>query len=109
MTATEDIIMATKKQKRRNQFKQLERSLTMVIFADLILFILTLAAGGIGIGWLKIIVGLCSIVISGLGATFLVLINEHKRRRSWWMLSAFGSILLCTLISLITGYPGPVA
>lgn len=99
--------MATKRQKRRNQFRQLERSLTMVIFADLILFILTLAAGGIGIGWLKVIVGLCTIVISGLGCTFLVLINEHKRRRSWWMLSAFGSMLLCTLVSLLMNYPCP--
>lgn len=101
--------MATNRQKRRNQFRQLERSLTMVIFADLVLFALTLAAGGVGIGWLKIIVGLCTIVISGLGATFLVLINEHKRRRSWWMLSAFGSMLLCTLVSLITNYPCPAA
>ena len=99
--------MATKRQKRRNQFRQLERSLTMVIFADLVLFVLTLAAGGIGIGWLKVIVGLCTIVISGLGATFLVLVNEHKRRRSWWMLSAFGSMLICTLVSLLLNYPCP--
>ena len=95
--------MATKKQRRRNQFRQLERGLTMVILADLVLFILTLAAGGSGIGWLKVIVGLCAILISGLGGTFLVLINEHKRRRSWWMLSAFASLLVCTLVSLITG------
>ncbi|MBR2047995.1 MAG: hypothetical protein IJ960_05290 [Oscillospiraceae bacterium] len=99
--------MATKKQRRRNQFRQLERGLTMVILADLVLFILTLAAGGSGIGWLKVIVGLCAILISGLGGTFLVLINEHKRRRSWWMLSAFASLLVCTLVSLITGYPFP--
>ena len=99
--------MATKRQKRRNQFRQLERSLTMVIFADLILFVLTLAAGGIGIGWLKVLMALCTIVISGLGATFLVLVNEHKRRRSWWMLSAFGSILICTLVSLLLNYPCP--
>ena len=99
--------MATKRQKRRNQFRQLERSITMVIFADLILFVLTLAAGGIGIGWLKVLVGLCTLVISGLGTTFLVLVNEHKRRRSWWMLSAFGSMLICTLVSLLLNYPCP--
>lgn len=99
--------MATPKKRRRNQFKVLERNLTMVIFADLILFVLTLAAGGTGIGWLKIIVGLATMVISGLGVGFLVLINEHKRRRSWWMLAAFGSMLLCTLVSLITNFPRP--
>lgn len=101
--------MATKKQRRRNQFKQLERSLTMVIFADLVLFLLTLAAGGAGIGWLKVIVGLVTVLISGLGCTFLVLIREHKRRRSWWMLAAFGGMFVCTLVALFTGYPFPAA
>jgi len=101
--------MATKESRRRNKFRELERGLTLVIFADLVLFVLTLASGGAGIGWLKIIVGILTLLISGLGCAFLVLINEHKRRRSWWMLSAFGSILLCTLVSLITNYPGPLA
>ena len=101
--------MATKESRRRNKFRELERGLTLVIFADLVLFVLTLASGGAGIGWLKIIVGILTLLISGLGCAFLVLINEHKRRRSWWMLSAFGSILLCALVSLITNYPGPLA
>lgn len=101
--------MATNQTRRRSKFRELERGLTMVIFADLVLFLLTLAAGGVGIGWLKIVVGILTVLISGLGCTFLVLINEHKRRRSWWMLSAFGSMLLCTLVSLITNYPAPLA
>ena len=100
--------MAPNESRRRNKFRELERGLTLVIFADLILFVLTLAAGGVGIGWLKVIVGILTIIISGLGCAFLVLINEHKRRRSWWMLSAFGSMLLCTLVSLITNYPAPL-
>ena len=101
--------MATNRTRHRNKFRELERSLTMVIFADLVLFALTLAAGGVGIGWLKIVVGILTVLISGLGCTFLVLINEHKRRRSWWMLSAFGSMMLCTLVSLLTNYPAPLA
>lgn len=101
--------MATNRTRHRNKFRELERSLTMVIFADLVLFALTLATGGVGIGWLKIVVGILTVLISGLGCTFLVLINEHKRRRSWWMLSAFGSMLLCTLVSLLTNYPAPLA
>lgn len=100
--------MATTQTRRRSKFRQLERNLTIAIFADLVLFLLTLATGGIGIGWLKIVFGVLTILISGLGCTFLVLINEHKRRRSWWMLSAFASMLLCTLVSLITNYPAPV-
>lgn len=99
--------MATKETRRRNSFRQLERNLSYVILADLVLFALTLASGGAGIGWLKVIVGIVTILISGLGCTFLVLINEHKRRRSWWMLTAFGSMLLCTLVALVTGSPAP--
>ncbi len=101
--------MAGNDKRRRNKFRELERGLTMVILADLVLFLLTLATGGIGIGWLKVICAILTILISGLGVAFLVLINEHKRRRSWWMFSAFGSMLLCTLVSLITRYPGPLA
>ena len=100
--------MATNQTRRRNKFRQLERSLTMVIFADLVLFLLTLATGGVGYGWLKVIFGILTVLISGLGCAFLVLVNEHKRRRSWWMLSAFGSMFLCTLVSLITNFPRPL-
>lgn len=99
--------MATKETRRRNSFKQLERSLTIVILAVCVLFVLTLAAGGMGIGWLKMIFGVLTILISGLGFTFLVLINEHKRRRSLWMLTAFASLLLCTLVSMLLNYPAP--
>lgn len=107
MIALEDFTMATPRTRRPNKFRQLERTLTIAIFANLVLFVLTLATGGMGIGWLKVIFGIITLLISGLGCTFLVLINEHKRRRSWWMLSAFGSMFLCTLVSLITNYPAP--
>lgn len=100
--------MATKQTNRRKRFQQLERALTLIICCDLVLFLLTLAAGGVGILWLKIVMGILTILLSGLGCGFLVLIHEHKRRRSWWMLSAFGSILLCTLVSLICNYPAPL-
>lgn len=101
--------MATKETSRRNSFKQLERNITIVVLAVTVLFILTLAAGGMGIGWLKVIFGILTILASGLGFTFLVLINEHKRRRSLWMLTAFASLFLCTLVSLIVNYPAPPA
>ena len=99
--------MATQTNSNRRSFRHLERNLTLVILADLILFVLTLAASGTGILWLKIIVGLVCMAIAFLGAAFLVLINEHKRRRSWWMVVSFGALFLCTLVSLLTGSPAP--
>lgn len=89
----------------RRSYKQLERMLTISVLADLAVFILMMFASSAGIGWLKILLGILVMVFSALGCVFLVLIDEHKRSRSLWILTAFGSLLLCTLVSLITGSP----
>ena len=91
----------------KRSFKQLERLLTMVIGIHLLLFGLYLVFAIIGITWLKVIFALFGIALSILGCGFLVLIGEHKRRRSLWILCAFGSIGACILFSLLTGVPGP--
>ena len=61
----------------------------------------------LGIGWLKWILAVAVILVSGAGCYLLVAKQEHKRKRSWWMLAAFAGMLLCTLVSLIAGYPAP--
>lgn len=99
--------MATNENRGRRSFKQLEREMTIVILANLVLFLVTMASAAFGIGWLKFIVGILTILIGGLGCVFLVLIDEYKRRRSWWMIAAFGSMAVVTLVSLIVGYPAP--
>ena len=97
--------MAQKPAKR--SYKQLERMLSMVVGAHLLLFGLYLVFAIMGITWLKVILALPGIALSILGCGFLVLIGEHKRRRSLWILCAFGSIGACILVSLLTGVPGP--
>ena len=92
----------------RRSFKQLEQQLTIVVGIDLAIYLVYLLFAGIGITWLKVILAAAGIVLSLLGAAFLVLIGEHKRRRSLWLLCAFGSIAVCILVSLITRFPGPV-
>lgn len=99
--------MANNVKKSRPGFRQLERWLTMVIAGELVLFVLMLICGGVGILWLKILLGLVLIAVSGLGCALLIMMQEFRRKRSWWLLSAFGSIALCTLVSLIAGYPAP--
>lgn len=99
--------MALKGINSHRSFKQLEQRLTYVVFVDLALFVFTLFAAAKGFFWLKVILGILTIVLSGAGCTFLVLINEHRRTRSWWILSAFGSMLVCTLVSFLTRYPAP--
>lgn len=89
----------------RRTYKQLEQMLTISVLTDLALFILMMFTSAAGIGWLKILLGILVMGFSALGCVFLVLINEHKRSRSLWILTAFGSLLLCALVSLITGSP----
>ena len=99
--------MAQKKRRSRDTFRKLERLLTRVILGTLAGFLLMLVAAATGVGWLKWLIAVPVVLVSVLGCTLLVLKQEHKRRRSWWMLAAFASLALCTLVSLIAGYPAP--
>ena len=99
--------MAQNNRKKRNAFRKLEQMLTRVILGALAVFLLMLVAAANGIGWLKWLLAVPVILVSGLGGALLILKQEHKRRRSWWMLASLAGLLLCTLVSLITGVPAP--
>ena len=99
--------MAQNKRKQRNTFRKFERMLTRVILGAAVVFLLMLVAAANGIGWLKWLLALPVILVSVLGCTLLIAKQEHKRRRSWWMLASFVALLVCTLVSLIVGYPAP--
>ncbi len=99
--------MEQSKRKRQNQFRKLEKLLTRVILGTLAVFLAMLVASANGIGWLKILLALPVLAVSGLGTALLVLKQEHKKRRSWWMLASFVSLFAVTLFSLILSYPAP--
>ncbi len=99
--------MASNSQSRRRSFKIIEKDMTKIILGNLVMFLLVISISHLGIQWLKIILGIATLAVSALGELFLVLINEHTRARSRWMLAAFAAIFLCTLVSLITGSPAP--
>lgn len=93
--------------RKRNPFRKFERLMTRAILGTLAVFVMMLAAAAIGIGWLKWLLAILVLAVSGLGCTILVLKQEHRRRRSHWMLASFASLLVCTLASLILGFPAP--
>ena len=99
--------MAQTNRKKKNSFRKFESLLTKVIFGELAGFLLMLLFAALGVGWLKWILAVAVILVSGAGCYLLVAKQEHKRKRSWWMLAAFAGMLLCTLVSLIAGYPAP--
>lgn len=99
--------MDQKKRRARNAFRKFERLMTRVILGDLAVFLLMLVAAATGIGWLKWLLAVLVMLASALGCAVLVLKQEHKRKRSRWMLASFLGLLVCTLVSLIVGYPAP--
>jgi len=99
--------MAQNNRRNRNAFRKFESLMTKVILGTLVLFLLMLAAAAIGIGWLKWLLAVTVLLVSVMGTALLVLKQEHRRRRSLWMLASFVGFLACTLVSLIAGYPAP--
>ena len=99
--------MAQTNRRKKNSFRKFESFLTRVILGELAGFLLMLLFAARGVGWLKWILAVAVLLVSGAGCALLISKQEHKRRRSWWMLASFAGMLLCTLVSLIAGYPAP--
>lgn len=93
--------------KKRNTFRSFERLMTRAILGTLAVFVMMLAVSAIGIGWLKWLLALLVLAISALGFTILVLKQEHRQRRSHWMVASYASLFACTLASLLLGFPAP--
>lgn len=99
--------MAQTKRKKKDTFRTFERLMTRVILGTLVLFLLMMAASSVGIGWLKWTLAVAVLLISTAGTALLVMKQEHRRRRSRWMLASMAAYLVCTLVSLIAGFPAP--
>lgn len=94
-------------EQRNNRFRDLEQFLTILIFAMTGVFIFYLCMAGSGMTILKIIAVVIIAAISSFGLWLLVKSRELLRQRSIWMTLSFVCCLICTLVSLLTGYPGP--
>lgn len=99
--------MAPNDRRQKNAFRRFEAIMTRAILSTLALFLLMLFSAAAGIGWLKWTLGVLVFVLSAAGTALLVLKQEHRRRRSFWMLASFLGLFTCTLVSLIVGFPAP--
>ena len=90
-----------------NRYKEMERYMTMALIADAVIFVLYLIFAGTGVIWLKVILAILGIGLSGLCLAFLYLTQELLRRRSLWMSVAAAAVLVCILFSLILNFPSP--
>ena len=92
---------------KRNRYREMESLMTKVIIGDAFVFILYLIFAANDLGTLKVISSIITIVASLLSLGWLYLTGEFKRRRSLWLVTGFAGILLCVLVSLLLGFPGP--
>ena len=81
----------------RNRYKEMERYMTYALIADAVLFVLYLICAGSGIIWLKVILAILAIALSGLCLFFLYSTRELLRQRSLWMSACAAAVLICTL------------
>ncbi len=92
---------------RSNRYKEMERYMTYALIADAVLFVLYLICAGSGVVWLKVILAILTIALSGLCLGYLYLSKELLRQRSLWMSACAGAVLVCVLFSLILNFPSP--
>ena len=91
--------------KNRMNYRDLDRKMTLVILATTAIFLLYLICCIAPILWLKVITAIVAILSCSLSLAWLYLTKEILRQRSLWLTTGFGGILICVLVSLITGFP----
>ena len=92
---------------KHNRYAIMERYMTFALCLDAILFILYMIVAGNGIIWLKVILTLLCLAISGALLWFLYMTKELLRQRSLWITAGAGAIAICLLFSLLLNFPSP--
>ena len=92
---------------KRNRYREFESLMTKVILGDAVVFVVFLIFARLDLTALKVITAIISIAGSLLSLAWLLLTGELTRRRSLWMVTGFACIILCTIVSLLLGYPCP--
>lgn len=90
----------------RNRYREFEKKATMIVLADLAVFLLYLLFAGLCVIAMKVITAIIAIIGSLLALGFLFMSGELLKKRSLWMSAAFAAIFLCTVVSLICNFPG---
>ena len=91
---------------KKNRYQEMEQLLTVALIADVVIFALYLIVAGAALGWLKILLAAVTMLMAVAGLAFLFLTQELLKQRSLWLSCGFFSVFICTLVSLILGYPG---
>lgn len=88
-------------------YRFFEQVMTILLFVTIAFFVLYLIMAGIGAMAGKIIFAILIFLISGVCLFTLYSSKELLKSRSLWITSAFCSLVLLTLVSLLCNYPAP--
>ena len=92
---------------QNNRYKEMEQYMTCALIADAVLFVLYFICASSGIIWLKVILAILAIALSGLCLACLYFSRELLRQRSLWMTVCAGAVAVCILVSLMRNFPSP--
>ncbi len=92
---------------KKNRYRELERMMSRILIADALVFVLFLVFSSQGWTVVRVISAIVATLASLLSLAWLFITGELLRRRSFWMVTGFGCIFLCLVVSLILKYPCP--
>lgn len=92
---------------KKNRYRELERMMSRILIADALVFVLFLVFSSQGWTVVRVISAIVATLASLLSLAWLFITGELVRRRSFWMVTGFGCIFLCLVVSLILKYPCP--
>lgn len=93
--------------KQNGRYQDLEMFLTVLLLLELGFFILYLVVAGSGIIAIKVISAIIIFLVSIFSLWILYSSKELLKQRSLWLTCGFSGLLICTLVSLLAGFPAP--
>jgi hypothetical protein len=90
-----------------SSYRFFEQFMTITLFVTLAFFLLYLIMAGCGIVAMKVVFAILALLLSGVSLFLLYTSKELLKPRSLWLTTAYASVIICTLVSLICRYPAP--
>jgi len=94
-------------EEKNKRFHDLELFLTILAALVLAFFVIYIVVSFMGLLVLKIICAVFLFALCGFGLWILYVNKELFRQRSLWLTCSFCAAIVCTLVSLLAGYPCP--
>lgn len=81
--------------------------MTRILLGNALVFVFFLISSAQGWNVVRVIAAIVATLASLLSLAWLFITGELVRRRSFWMVTGFGGIFLCLVVSLILKFPCP--